>query len=146
MRLIFGRCHLPLSPIIRFLTWSQWSHVAIQLDDGRVFEAIGSGVRCTTLEDCISRMSNHTFVYLDKVDDIKRIYAECWIIEQIGKKYDWGALFGFLFKRNFQSPNKWFCSELAAEFCKKLGYRIANEEQLNRVTPQFLYMITGVQS
>lgn len=145
MRLIFGRSRLPLSPIIRFLTWSQWSHVAIQLDDGRVVEAIASGVRCVAIDECLKRMSKHTVVELEPVDDLKRIYAECWLIEQVGKKYDWGALFGFLFKRNWQSNNRWFCSELAAEFCKKLGYRIANEKQLNRVTPQFLYMITGAQ-
>lgn len=146
MRLIFGRSHLPLSPLIRFLTWSQWSHVAVELDDGRVVEAIGSGVRVTTLDACTKRMSKYVFVDLASPDDDTAEFAQAWLLDQVGKKYDWGALFGFLFKRNWQDDNKWFCSELSGFFVRIIGYRIANSAQISRVTPQMLYMIAGEQT
>ena len=146
MKLIFGRSHLPLSYMIRFLTWSQWSHVAIQLDDGRVVEAIWSGVRVATFDECTKRMSKHTIVELEKSHDETTKKAVDWLLEQVGKDYDKSALFGFIAKRNWQNPLKWFCSELAAMFLKMLGYRIANSKQISRVTPQMLYMIAGGQA
>lgn len=145
MRLIFGRSHLPLSYVIRLLTWSQWSHVAVELDDGRVIEAVWSGVRLTTFTECTKQMSKYTLVELEKKDAATTSKAVSWLLDQVGKKYDKAALFGFLAKRDWQNSLKWFCSELQAAFCKRLGYRIANEKQLSRVTPQFLYMITGAQ-
>lgn len=146
MKLIFGRSHLPLSYIIRFLTWSQWSHVAVELDDGRVVEAVWSGVRITTFAECTKHMSKYTLVELKKEDEETTSKAVAWLLEQVGKNYDKSALFGFLAKRDWQNPLKWFCSELVAVFLKLLGYRIANSTQISRVTPQMLYMIAGEQT
>lgn len=45
---------------------------------------------------------------------------EAWLNKQVGKKYDWLGLCGFiLFK--LQDSKRWFCSELAAA---ALGYNI----------------------
>ena len=39
IRLIFSNSKYPLSSLIRAVTWSDWSHVAILVDDNLVIES-----------------------------------------------------------------------------------------------------------
>jgi len=43
------------------------------------------------------------------------LQAVAFLESQLGKKYDWMALVALPFGRNWQSPFKWFCSELVAK-------------------------------
>ena len=52
--------------------------------------------------------------------DPERVRA--WFARESGKKYDYLAWLGFLFRRERGSTSKWFCSEAVAD-C--LGYRDA---------------------
>ena len=52
----------------------------------------------------------------------------------LGAKYDWKGIWGFMIRRNRHSPDKWFCSELAAYVLWKVGYKLSRREPY-RETP-----------
>ncbi|WP_139227025.1 hypothetical protein [Marinobacter pelagius] len=122
--------------LIRLLTFSQWNHVAIEID-GVVYDAMaGKGVR---------RMSAWGFEHRwDKAVSIRarvkdKQAAIDFLESQIGKPYDWVALLAMPFRTTWQSPHRWFCSELAAKAMIMAGHRRFNIEAF-RVTPRDLWV------
>jgi len=66
-------------------------------------------------------------------------------LTQEGKPYDWGALFGFLFRRDWmENGDKWFCSELVARSCAFHDIRLVRDDSW-RVTPGMLWRSPLVQ-
>ena len=104
-----------VSKLIRWQTRSEYSHIAVELDDGSIIEAwLTDGV--------IHRDSfneGHTdgtpvdFFRIKGLADSSR--AEEFLWEQVGKKkkYDWISVFRFLWHTPAENNNRWFCSELA---------------------------------
>ena len=62
-------------------------------------------------------------------------------LQQIGKPYDWRALFGFLFHRDWTEPDSWFCSELVAWSAQQGGARWFRSDALNRITPWLISIV-----
>ncbi|HSW52712.1 MAG TPA: hypothetical protein VLG93_05745, partial [Sulfuricaulis sp.] len=60
---------------------------------------------------------------------------------QIGKAYDWTAVIGHPFRRAWNDPQKWFCSELA-EAIIRAAKRIRFRTDLFRITPAHQYMVS----
>lgn len=58
---------------------------------------------------------------------------------QVGKKYDWLALIALPFRRNWQAPHKWFCSELAAKALQLAGANLPGRIPSGRVTLRDLW-------
>jgi uncharacterized protein YycO len=57
---------------------------------------------------------------------------------QVGKSYDWKAIFYFNFDINFQDTLKWFCSELADTF---FWFEGENYNRINKlISPGDLYL------
>lgn len=127
------------SPLIRFLTWSPWSHVAI-LDGDYVVEASYPRVRRTPFKDY---NKNHDPIEVCSFSCPDPQAAICFANQQVGKPYDFIALLGFLFHRNWADVRQWFCSELVACALEKGGRKLFRDELLTRVTPQHLWMIGG---
>ena len=111
-----------LSRLIRFRTWSCYSHVS-WLDDstGEVYEAWIGGVR---------RAPNINYGHkpgtLISMFDVKLTQAQSkkllqFFNEQVGRGYDYLGILGFAFRGEFQNQNKWFCSELIAGGFKEIG-------------------------
>lgn len=48
--------------------------------------------------------------------------------KEIGKKYDWPGIMGFLYGKDNNNPSKWFCSEIESSACKYAGINILNWE------------------
>ena len=64
-----------------------------------------------------------------------------FLSEQIGKKYDYKGILGFLLrKKNMHNPDAWFCSELVFAFLRKCGRFVLNEVEPYQVNPQMLPM------
>lgn len=83
--------------------------------------------------------NNFHALYECKVDDggNKQLFLD-YIESQIGSKYDFLAIVGFLFpKREWDKPNKWFCSEIIAAGFKKIGVEFG--EKVSGITPDELY-------
>jgi len=113
LRILQFRGKSTISRLIRFYTWGEYSHSAVwNITTGEVIESWQTkGVR-------IIDLVNHKHTPGTKVD----VYEVLGIInedkywnslkEEVGKKYDWWGIFGFLSKKETQKNKKWFCSEL----------------------------------
>ncbi len=122
--------------LIRMVTWGKWSHVGILSNDFSIYDSKLScgGVVKADLGDRLSQYRKHCVVELP-VDDAGVIRA---VHSQLGKPYDFSAVFGIPFHRNWQEEDKWFCSELVAWACAQGGFPVINKP-FGRVTPQDLY-------
>lgn len=137
MRVLFCTSKLPGAVLIRAVTWSQWSHVAL-IDGEEVIEATWPAVRIAPLSDVIAKHSAHTIVDLPCQSAGEIIKAAR---SQVGKPYDLTALFGVLMHRNWQESGSWFCSELVAWAFAQGGSPLFRPDSLHRVTPQHLWML-----
>lgn len=113
--------------VIQARTWSEWNHVAFVLDDGGMLGALANGV-------CITRASDAAKTQ-DFVVNVPW-FDWAWTKGQVGKPYDWSAIFGMAFDRDWHSEDSWFCSELVAAAFERSGYPILRISQENRVTPR----------
>lgn len=130
----------PVSWIIRFLTWSDYSHVA--LVNPETLEIISSdhkkGVHRKTLRLLLKNLS----VRFRRIPHPNP--GRVWRIaySQIGKEYDFDFLWGWIFRKDWQDPAKWSCSELIAWAAGHGGKYIISKDRIGRVTPEHLYMIS----
>jgi len=138
VRVVFCRSNAIGSKIIRALTWSEWSHVAILLDDDTVVEATWPKVRHVPLATLLASHTEYAIVRYHGGVSV----ADA-ALSQVGKPYDVLALFGFLVHRNWQSTGKWFCSELVAWAFNEGKYPLFNSDNIFRVTPQNIWMLFG---
>ena len=137
MRVLFCTSHLPGAVLIRAVTWSAWSHVAI-LDGDMAIEAVWPHVKVTPLAEVLARHSRYAVVDLPGADDAAILEAAR---SQVGKPYDLTALFGLLMHRDWQEEDRWFCSELVAWAFDKAGSPLFRRDAMHRVTPQHLWMV-----
>jgi hypothetical protein len=118
IRIVCSTRRHPFSAIIRFINGSLWSHEAI-LDGDNVIEALGStGVHSVPFEQAKKHYIDYAILEFDVPDaEAGMAFARA----QIGKQYDWGAIFwqwlGRVFlmlglERNWQDDSKWICFEL----------------------------------
>lgn len=124
------------SSIIRWSTWSWCSHVGIMLSDIHVIDATGEqGVAIRTPYG--DKEARYFTVELPEEKEQKLLV---WIKSQIGKGYDWSAIYGMAFRKDWHNDDKWFCSELVAAAFEEAGHPLLRSENLSRVTPRDLLM------
>ena len=93
--------------------------------------------------DIYEELYDYTELYRFEVSDLEYESLKGFLENQLGKKYDWLAILSLgLFKRDWQSETKWFCSELlltALNTCTSL--RLLNTDaDAFRVTTRDLYL------
>jgi len=98
-----------ISAIIRWQTWSDYSHAAIVMPDGSLIEAWhrGPGVRRKYPKD----LKGVSIFEVDGLTEHQSKVVENFAIKQIGVKYDYFGVFRFMSRRNVDNK-RWFCSEL----------------------------------
>ena len=138
MKVLFCTSTLPGAVLIRAVTWSSWSHVALVLDNGNVIEATYPKVREVPLE--IILHNHKKWVIVDIPTDDDKLIEE-YARSQVGKPYDITALLGILVHRQWTDEDSWFCSELVANSFTKGGFSLFREETIHRITPQNLWML-----
>lgn len=144
MKLLFSRRHHIGSWLIRMVTWSEYSHVDLVLDDGLLIGAIaGEGVVLNRLSDRIAKSSKAVTMEIP-VKDIAA--SEAFAIGQLGKKYDWPGVIGIGLKRNWQEDDKWSCAELVASILAAGGQRPFDAKFHHRITPQHLLSLNFVKT
>lgn len=135
-----------ISRLIRFRTWSEFSH-ASWVDGDEEFEAwhtsgegFKPGVRRVQFLGAGHTLGTEVHLFqcpelnAEQCASIKR-----FMISQIGKRYDWGGVLGFLSRRDSaQYQDRWFCSELI--FCALLreGVDLLSRVPCHRVSPGML--------
>ena len=131
MRVLFCRSRAIGSVLIRALTFSRWSHVAVCINDTEAIEATWRYVRRVPIAQIVAHHSTSEYRELPLAKD-----AVPFLLAQVGKHYDLSALFAVLMPyRNWATDDKWFCSELVAAATELFT-------EANRVSPQMLYLLS----
>lgn len=135
-RLIFSTNNMIGSVLIRFGTWSRFSHVDLIMPDGQTVvgsTALAGGVHEYPLKDRIAESRSWAIYECDADGDLVAKFAR----SQIGKAYDWLGCIGIAFHRDWQGGDKWFCSELSEWCLAQAKFPLVNPDlRLNRVTPE----------
>jgi hypothetical protein len=140
MKLLFTRERTLTSWLIRFVTWSTYSHVDLIINDQVYGAKAFKGVHFANLKDRLKEASSAEIMEIDfNFDDESILYD--FINENLDKPYDWFGALSIGFKREWQANDKWFCSELIAVLLKKGGLKIFDDKFYGRITPQHLYFL-----
>lgn len=142
MKVIFGRRPAVGSWVIRFATWSDWSHCGVISASGDVIHSTWpSGVHRTPLHEWLRKYPANEVLDVPLKDEKA---AMSWLELQIGKPYDLSGLIAFGTHRDWQEEDKWFCSELvgAAFVAGGLVFRVPSA----RLTPGGLYLVASTHS
>jgi len=139
MKLLFTRRHHIGSWLIRMVTWSEYSHVDLVLDEDLLIGAIaGDGVVLSKAKDRLAISSKAVMMHIP----VKEVdVSEAFAIGQLGKQYDWLGVIGIGLKRNWQEDDKWSCAELVASILAAGGQRPFDSKFYHRITPQQLLML-----
>ncbi len=122
---------------LRLVMWSRWSHAAI-LDGGTVTDTTfwQGGVKQTQADEFFK----HYTTYELRDIAVDEPAARAWLLQQVGKGYDVSALLSWVFRRDWQEDDRWFCSELAEAVITKFGTP-RFRESVSRVTPRHQEML-----
>lgn len=135
---LYSTTKSPFSWAVRLLTWSRWSHVSLICGDYVIEAHALHGVVKTPLSEALREADEYL---IEQIPCSRPDAVIAAAGRQVGKRYDWLALFGFLFRRDWQAIDKWFCSELVAWSFQAAGCPLFRAERLRRVTPEHLYML-----
>lgn len=145
MKLLLYRGTGWISRIIKWQSRGPYSHVAIMIDGGAIYEAREfKGVRRFTkpiIGDIdIFQVNNLTME--------QEREAEQFLLRQVGKKYDYTMVMRFITRRNEtrKSSGKWFCSELAAAVCAKINAPLFANTEPWEVPPSWIHRSLRVSS
>lgn len=135
MRLIFVDRGTPACYAIRAMTASRWPHVAVEVD-GWVYEArAATGVQRVGIVQAAQDAIDIGFAEVRCNDRLARAFLEA----QVGKPYDWTAIWTWYGSRDWQEPDAWFCFELAAAAAAFAGRPLVSTG-LARVTGRHLWL------
>jgi len=125
------------SYLIRWRTFSEFSHVSIQIDD-KIYEAKEwKWVVATVAKKELPRSLVDTIEY--EVSDETLVKCEKWLKTQIWNKYDYTSILFFVWlPRWYKKDHSWFCSELWAWFLH-LAWVIEKPKKL--YSPWALYLL-----
>ncbi len=121
--------------LIAWRTHSEFSHVAIYLEDYAYYEAyMGEGVVKT--KDGIERAKPHSEIYIPlHIRETTALIV--FLEEQVGKGYDYKAIVSFVGNSNKNEKGKYICSELVQHALQKIGYL----KPTKLLSPGELYLI-----
>lgn len=125
---------------IRALTMSPWSHVAVPYGDYLVEAVAFGGVRTAKIQDTIRKADAYAFGEIATPLTQSQVFHAC--ASQVGKGYDFGAVIGMPFMRDWQEDDKWFCSELTEWGFLINGAPNFEPAKMHRVTPRDVWMLT----
>lgn len=132
------------SKVIRWFTYSDFSHVDVVLPDGTLLGARANGgvkIRPAGYEKFIKTAR---FVADVPADVEAKIYA--FLHAQVGKPYDKTGIVNLVFqKRNWHDDDSWFCSELVAAAFEAAGWPLVVVPDPERVTPRDLTTSTRLR-
>jgi uncharacterized protein YycO len=133
--------------ICRFAQYGYWpSHCEFKTPDGR---RIGSwflkgGVRIEPANYDAGQFSREMFISIKATEAQESAFHD-FILDQVGKPYDWRAVISFYSKRSgrdWQATDSWFCSELIASALAASGILPKHMAvKFSRITPRDLVLL-----
>jgi len=128
----------PVRNIIKKKTESEYSHIAVALDEHYMIEAHATGVRICSIAN---NMTCDFDVYRYELRNFKREELAEAAIEYEGRMYDYGQLLWMGIKSNLlgevklNSTHFLICSELAILMYRYMGVYMLNNMYIGDVTP-----------
>lgn len=124
------------SAAIRLFTHSRWSHVGILTECGDyVIEALAfKGVVITPVSEFTGR---YTTVYKGYAPVLDKEVAYDKAYSLVGLDYDWIAILARPFRRRWDNPDKWICSEVYAEISGMVRH-----DRISSFDPEDVFKIT----
>ncbi len=121
------------------------THIDICMRDGSYISAMGDGVRRRPVGYDAGAFTREEFRHVTATADQVDIF-EAFIESQIGKPYDYGAVFSFFWPwHDWQSFGAWDCSELPAQGFYECGkYPKKDALQASKFTPRDLRNLTSM--
>lgn len=139
LRMIFTNSKKIGSLAIRWVTWSDYSHCTVLVDDETIVHSDFHGVRVEPLQALKDR-SKHWMIVEFKCEDPQAIINAC--LAQVGKPYDYTGLVGILVRDvDLQDDSKWWCSEVPAHGGEVTNQPFFQTEFMHRITPQHWLML-----
>lgn len=126
-----------ISKAIRQVTWSPFSHVEFVVPEGYLGAHFKDGVQIRPEGYDHKGMTAEIFGTVECDHHVADKVLE-FAYNQVGKKYDTGAIWGILSHRDIFDDEKWFCSELVCAAFHQAGLPLLNLSKVNRVTPGML--------
>lgn len=122
--------------ITRWYQFDDVGHVAMELPDGTILDATPSlGVAHHNV--LCGPVTARFFV--DCPLDTEKA-ATAWMLSQVGKPYDWRALAGLAFRRDWRNDAAWYCADLILRGYEVAGFPLLRMEHYNRVSPRDIRM------
>ncbi len=129
-----------ISRVIKFISWGAYSHTGIILGDGLIVEAWQGSNSVRVIKSLSDGHKPGTPVDIYSVRmgvEQERLFTE-YVEAQIGKKYDYWGIWGFLRRKDLQRGESWFCSELFAAGCEKAGVSLLNNLLPSQTSPSMI--------
>ena len=129
------------SKLIRWMSWSEYSHVAWLMADGSVIEAWSPKVRQVYSPNFGHKPGTVVDMFEIPVLSIdEQANIEAFLVTKLGASYDWKSVFRFLprIKQAKSSESKWFCSEIIFDAMKFAGIKLFREIEGYKITPGML--------
>lgn len=122
--------------LIRTYTWSEIDHVEFLLpNQGKTLGAIPNGG--VQLRPYV-KQEGEIIAHVHCSSEVARKVMD-FAHSQIGKKYDWSAIYGIAAKRDYHDPDRWICSELIAAAFEYAKLPLLNVN-CNRFSPRDIYI------
>lgn len=137
---------------IRRRTWGKFSHVQVivhvepnilarkdeRIYDLDVISADANGVYARAVQE--EEWDKYAILTCPEISEEQRENVVKFCLSQIGKPYDFVGLASFLFYKELQQDDKWFCSELAYIAYKQAGIRLQRRVKQDFISPRDLYI------
>lgn len=152
--LIFHKAYDVTSTTICYLTRSVYSHVSLIITNGDINDISEFSnlyaYSARPLEGTYMKLFNYEINGLQDSDyDVYKITKDINIEllmeslnKKLYKKYDYAAIFGYIFRMFLNDKDKWFCSEMVYESIKDAGLDLLNYKAIEKnetiITPKEL--------
>jgi hypothetical protein len=127
-----------ISKLIRWRTWSDYSHAAWIRDNGEVIEAWTDGVCKRSSIHVGHTPGTKIELFTVELTLTQKMNLECFLDRQIGKSYDWRGIGKFISRRDGNNQDRWFCSELVAAAFKHAGVPLLLRIPVYKIDPGML--------
>ncbi len=143
MKLLFSTSKRSVASFaVRYFTNSQYSHVEKVHEGGDLIGADGyNGVNIVKIEHRMEKGTGFLLCEQELTPGEELVFAN-FMQGKLGKKYDWGAIISFPFRGDWQSDNRWVCSEIIAAAGAKCKNPLLSFNHFNpsRITPRDLLL------
>jgi uncharacterized protein YycO len=127
-----------LSRAIRWWTRAPYSHAAWEREGGNLIEAWTHGVRMVASYNTDHTPGTEVEWYEVEAMREHKDAVERFLMAQLGKKYDFKAVFGFVWHKDSNDPDRWMCSELIAEAFRQAHAPLLLRAPSFKVSPAIL--------